>query len=439
MPSARSLAEAQDAILQLTIRGADQQPLGTGTAFLIDADGLAITNHHVVAGGSSAVARLVRSPLQMPVELLHVIPDLDLALVRVELVPGRGARHVRIERAEQPLGTRVYALGFPEGVGFTLTAGVVSGYRRCDQLPWRLDGLRPASRWVQSDCAMNPGNSGGPLVNEDGVVVAVNTWRWEGADAFYFSLAAAHVRELLRTAPPEPITFEAVANATTSSGPSFGALPRLEIRPRVSGSRVIRRTLNVVRRIDCRRCDGSGRVVVRRQVGHTGGSGWRRRVFRNSNVSCGICDGHGLKDAEVVLRLLTYLARDLPRMREDSRSEQALENAETQLPDVVQRIVSAHDAAIREAAVELLGDEDTEAETPVALIATVVGAPHDGSDAWLVTVRGADLPVIVADPRVADAEEGQTVLVGGLLAGFVSGGEAYPRVPVVQGGFLVGR
>lgn len=434
-----SLTEAQEAIVILTIRDGAGRDRSSGTAFIIDPSGLAVTNHHVVAGGVSAVARQVDGTALLAVELLHVIPELDLALIQIALPSGFRGRHLSIEPAEQPLGTRVYAIGFPEGVGLTLTSGIISGHRRYDQLPWGMTEFRGSSRWVQSDCALNPGNSGGPLVTEDGRVVAVNTWRLVDVDSFSFSVSAVHLQELLTTAPSEPLTFGRLDPSEAPRQRAIPSLPRLDIDATVSGSRVISRTVSLARGIDCRRCDGHGSVTVRRKVGSTG-SGWTTPVFSQSSAACGMCRGSGLKDAEVIIRLLTNFTRDLSRLKEDRRSAQAIANAEARLMEVHQRIVSRMSTTIALSAAARLAESDATLRTPIVLAGALIHRPDGADGIWIVQLAGSDGHVILTNPRIVvrrPGQPGKRVLAGGVLAGFIAVSEELPRVPVLQAGFLV--
>lgn len=450
LPLATSLTECQEAVVQLIVYDRNDRLIASGTAFLIDGEGRALTNHHVIEDAASVIARTPFSTESLPVELLRIIPDLDLALLRLPTAGEHGLRALRLEYVDQPLGTRVYAIGFPKNVGMTMTSGIVSGYRRLDQLPWRLDG-RPSSRWVQTDCVITNGNSGGPLVDEQGSVIGVNTWMSTRDNMFYFALAAEHILEILGVPANAPIDFDRAGSTSGASGggpvgPTEFSLPRMEIELRTSGSRVIGRTVSLDRDIACRRCDGAGAVTIREQVGlQRGGAGFRNPIIRQYRTTCPMCRGRKLKDAEVVTRLLENLARDVARMRQDGRSEQAIENMGRLLPGVHARITHPIRGAVNAVFEERLKTEELEPGDAVVAFGTVqrLPAPATGSshgDAlWVVELGERGVSLVLTEARmVSDGlHAGNGVMIGGLFAGRGTMGVLGESVPVLQGGFIV--
>jgi S1-C subfamily serine protease len=136
---------------------------GTGSGFFISSDGVVATNAHVLEGQNSAIV-ITSSGKSLQSTSLYVDQDRDLGLVKVA---GADYPHLVLADAVLP-GAEVVAIGSP-GVGSitftnTITKGVVSGIRRGEH-----------GMWVQTDAALNPGNSGGPLLNTQGEVVGVDT------------------------------------------------------------------------------------------------------------------------------------------------------------------------------------------------------------------------------------------------------------------------
>ncbi len=144
---------------------------GLGTGVVVEEDGTILTNLHVVAG-IDRIQVVFMDGTVSPAHIIGAQPEQDLAVIQAELLPDdlmpatlRSTRDLRV-------GDRVIAAGFPFGIGPTVTSGVVSGMRREFRSP---EGERLLSNLIQFDAAANPGNSGGPLVTEDGHVVGIVT------------------------------------------------------------------------------------------------------------------------------------------------------------------------------------------------------------------------------------------------------------------------
>jgi putative serine protease PepD len=148
-----------------------QQNADTGSGIVLSADGLILTNDHVIDGASSITvqfgggggplrhARVVAVDAHRDLALLQVAPD-GLELHALKFVSSSGLR----------VGAAAYAIGNPDGLDQTLTAGVISALDRTISAP---DGAAIPGA-IQTDAALNPGNSGGPLLNGAGQVIGVN-------------------------------------------------------------------------------------------------------------------------------------------------------------------------------------------------------------------------------------------------------------------------
>ena len=141
--------------------------MSQGTGFIISPDGYVLTNHHVVAGADDIVVRL-SDRNELAAELVGSDPLSDVALLKVK---GSGLPVLKIgdSRSLKP-GQWVLAIGSPFGFDHSVTAGIVSGVGRRS-----LDPSQQYVPFIQTDVAINRGNSGGPLLNVRGEVVGINS------------------------------------------------------------------------------------------------------------------------------------------------------------------------------------------------------------------------------------------------------------------------
>ena len=148
-------------------QGPDGEPVrGEGSGFVVDEEGLVVTNWHVVAGAQS-IQITTADGQSHPARLIGADPSTDIALLEVDTdEPMEVARLGSTEDLDP--GTWVIAVGSPFGLEQSVTVGVISAKGR--QI-----GLGPYDDFLQTDASINPGNSGGPLYNLDGEVVGVNT------------------------------------------------------------------------------------------------------------------------------------------------------------------------------------------------------------------------------------------------------------------------
>lgn len=169
---------------------------GKGSGFLLNSDGYAITNQHVIAGETRISATLYKKnatgALQRvrveEIEIVAMNPLMDLALIRLPKREELIYKPCSLAVDELAAGDGVYAIGNPLGLERSVSQGIVSTRNR------NFEGLV----YLQTDAAINPGNSGGPLFNLKGEVVGVTNMKATSGDNLGFAIPIRYVKDFLR-------------------------------------------------------------------------------------------------------------------------------------------------------------------------------------------------------------------------------------------------
>jgi hypothetical protein len=206
----------------------DKGSLGTG--FLVAEGDTVATNFHVVEGATAVTATFNDGKTIDVVGFLRAAPQHDLVLLRLGQMAE--APPLAVAASDAGLGSDVYAVGMPKGLAFSVSKGVLSGYRSWPEVENVLESdvgkdtdfyIDLDSRWIQTTTPISPGNSGGPLLNEAGEVIGVNTMRSisRTSQNLNFAVDRSHVATL--TANP---TNETILLAKLPNRQSLGTSPR---------------------------------------------------------------------------------------------------------------------------------------------------------------------------------------------------------------------
>ena len=217
------------------IFGQTTQSASSGSGFIISEDGYIVTNAHVIAGGQNALVALYNGD-RYEAELVGFSSTEDLALLKAVNASGLPTAPLG-DSEECQVGDTVYAIGNPLGVELrgTLTDGIVSAINRDVQVDGRTMTL------VQTNAALNSGNSGGPLISDSGQVVGINFMkmyaRYSTVEGLGFAIPSASIRRLVNDlltygeVRPEPSFGVTVLQTGTRLEDDIWGLQVLEVTP----------------------------------------------------------------------------------------------------------------------------------------------------------------------------------------------------------------
>jgi len=167
--------------------------IAQGTGFLISSDGYLVTNAHMLSGASE-VQITTFDENKISAELIGDNPNLDVALLKIE------GEYNFLELGnsdETQVGERVIAIGNPLGLQFSVSEGIVSGIHR--------QGINELEAYTQTDAALNPGNSGGPLINKNGKVIGINNFKLGSGESLGFALESNYIKDAVNAISQEKL------------------------------------------------------------------------------------------------------------------------------------------------------------------------------------------------------------------------------------------
>ena len=160
---------------------------GQGTGFIITSDGYLVTNAHVLADDfgelATGIEAITSQQIKFDAEFIGFDGELDLALLKIT---GQYEALELADSDEIQVGEKVIAIGNPLGLQFSVSQGIISAIHRA--------GLNGLDAYIQTDAALNPGNSGGPLINTQGKVIGINNFKITSGESLGFSLESNYIR-----------------------------------------------------------------------------------------------------------------------------------------------------------------------------------------------------------------------------------------------------
>jgi len=155
-----------------------------GSGFIITEDGYVVTNAHVLEDATYANAITYDNSVK-PMSLIGFNSEIDIALLKIS---GTYSPLSFGDSSDLRVGEKVIAIGNPHGLSFSVTEGIISGVDR------RISGY--SGRYIQTDAALNPGNSGGPLIDSQSDVIGINNFKLSG-DNLGFALESNFIKQEL--------------------------------------------------------------------------------------------------------------------------------------------------------------------------------------------------------------------------------------------------
>jgi S1-C subfamily serine protease len=215
-----AVEKAKNAVVKIDkfslIRG-NERPTGSGSGFVFSSDGLILTNAHVIENSDRLNVSLLDGN-EFSGEIVGSDKDTDIAIIKIF---GDGYTPVKLGvSGDLKIGQLVIVIGNPLGYQHSVSVGVLSGVGRTMRTP----GGQLIDDILQSDAAMNPGNSGGPMINTNGEAIGINTAIIPSAQGLSFSIGIDSAKEIARYLISDGKVIKAFLGLMTNE---------IEIHPRI--------------------------------------------------------------------------------------------------------------------------------------------------------------------------------------------------------------
>ena len=176
-------------IIQKAIKGvvSVMTESSVGSGFIVDQEGYVVTNYHVIQKGEK-IRVLTHDKNIVPAKVLGVDRLRDLALLKMD---GSFDYLALSDSDKLQVGRKVIAIGNPLGLSFTVTEGIISGLNR--------EGPNGIEEYIQTDVPLNPGNSGGPLLDTKGEVIGITNFKIGGAESLGFALESNSIKNSINS------------------------------------------------------------------------------------------------------------------------------------------------------------------------------------------------------------------------------------------------
>ena len=185
------IERCEKSVVRIEVEGKEGESLGSG--FVVNESGMIVTNVHVLAGAIKAKAIFADKTSATITGTLHFDKTRDICVARLST---GNYKPIKVHQSLPRKGETVTALGAPRGLSFTATNGIVSALREGKSIDPEYNG-----QWVQIDAALSPGNSGGPIINRSGEVVAMSTLASRGdSQNLNFGISSTDITEAIRKA-----------------------------------------------------------------------------------------------------------------------------------------------------------------------------------------------------------------------------------------------